>query len=210
MGMSPASCGNTLADPSTPAELQQTLSSRFQEQPLILATAWGPRLIHRLTPLPRTQISKTALRASPPSSWHRVHHCNLHASSRPQAPMDPPHLDSNTDHPHIPQHLQTTSTTTQAARLQMRRLQEGHDAKTPPSHVRMDKFSPKSPRDGTECLDMIPPAWSPTHQRRRHHAHRPVKAFTRLHHTCRPLMVKEEASSSPPLQNHQMEEPGIA
>jgi hypothetical protein len=30
----------------------------------------------------------------------------------------------------------------------MRRLQEGHDAKTPPSHVRMDMFSPKSPRDG--------------------------------------------------------------
>jgi hypothetical protein len=76
--------------------------------------------------------------------------------------MDPPHLDSNTDQAFSPQHLQTTSTTTQASGRQMRCLQ-GHDAKTLPSHVQKDEvFTKRVHTTGTKCLAMMPTARSPT------------------------------------------------
>lgn len=46
--------------------------------------------------LPRTQISKTALKASHSPSHHRDHNCTLNASSGHPTPMDPLHLAANT------------------------------------------------------------------------------------------------------------------
>jgi hypothetical protein len=70
MGCHPQAAQHTIVDPSEPVKLQQTLSSQYQGQPLILASlrGGGARLIHRLTPPPRTQITKTSMRASPPPS----------------------------------------------------------------------------------------------------------------------------------------------
>jgi hypothetical protein len=97
-------------------------------------------LSHCLTPLPRTRISKTVMRASPSPSHHRVHHCTLHDTSSPLAPMGPQHLDSNMDQACFSQHLQTTSTTTSK--------NDGAPNITPPrrsqrkvlsSHIQMDE-----------------------------------------------------------------------
>jgi hypothetical protein len=41
MGLSPSNCTYTLVDPSASVKLQQTFSSRFQGQPLILASLRG-------------------------------------------------------------------------------------------------------------------------------------------------------------------------
>jgi hypothetical protein len=54
--------------------------------------AWGPCLIHRLTPLPRTRIPETALRASPPPSRHWDYHCTTRVNPRLHShrPFTPP------------------------------------------------------------------------------------------------------------------------
>ena len=48
------------------------------------------------TPLPRTQISETAMRATPPSSRHRSHHRTMQRLKISE-PMVPLHLLANTD-----------------------------------------------------------------------------------------------------------------
>jgi hypothetical protein len=95
----------TIVDLYDPAKLQQSTPISVPGATTDPGhSAWGPRHIHRLNPLPRTQITKTAMRAPPPPNHHRGHHCTLHDSSSPLAPMGPQHLDSNTDQAHITRH----------------------------------------------------------------------------------------------------------
>jgi hypothetical protein len=54
--------------------------------------------------------------------------------------MGPQHPDSSTDQAHSPQHHQTPPPPlAQTVGFKMRRLQEGYEAKTSPSHVQMDE-----------------------------------------------------------------------
>jgi hypothetical protein len=104
MGLSPSHCTHTIVDHFDPEKFPGAPTDPGH-------SVWGSRRTHHLTPPPRTQISKTAMRPSPPPSRHGVHHCTKHHSSSPPAPMSPPHLDSNMDQARFPQHLHTTFTT---------------------------------------------------------------------------------------------------
>jgi hypothetical protein len=110
-------------------------------------SAWGPRHIHRLTPLPRTQISETAMRAPPLPNCHRDHHCTLQDSSNLPAPWILCTLEAtHTKHTPHSTSSQPPPPVAQTVGLQLWRLQEGHDAEAPPSHIQLDKvFTPKSP-----------------------------------------------------------------
>jgi hypothetical protein len=53
------------------------------------------------TPLPRTQVYETAMRAMPPPSRQHGHHCTMRVSSRPPTHMVPLRLPANTDQAHL-------------------------------------------------------------------------------------------------------------
>jgi hypothetical protein len=63
------------------------LPSQRRRKPLDLGlSAWGPRHFHCLTPLPRTQISEAANRATPPPNRCQRNHRTMRTASRPSAP----------------------------------------------------------------------------------------------------------------------------
>jgi hypothetical protein len=104
-GTIPSNGTYTIVDLYDPAKLQQSTPISVPGATTDPGhSAWGPCHIHRLTPLSRTQITKTAMRAPPPPNHHRGHHCTLHDSSSPLAPMGPQHLDSNMDQARITRH----------------------------------------------------------------------------------------------------------
>ena len=135
MGPSPSSRTHTIGDPHVPVKLQH-------KTPVVAPmkttdpghSVWGPCLSHCFTPLPKTQISEAAKRATPPPSRRRRHHRTMHTNSSPPEPMDPLHLPANTNQAHLICHpTQATPTTIHhhclaKSGLQMRRLQEGYDA----------------------------------------------------------------------------------
>jgi hypothetical protein len=65
-GLSPTSCTHSVVDLSTPTLLQQkSLVAAPMKTTDPSHSAWGPRLIIRLTTPPRTRIPETALEAPP-------------------------------------------------------------------------------------------------------------------------------------------------
>jgi hypothetical protein len=92
----PSSRTHTVGDPSDPTKLQRkalVAAPKKTTDPGL--TAWGPRLFHRLTPLPRTQITEAAKRATPPPSRCRRNHRTKRTASRPSAPKGPLHQPAN-------------------------------------------------------------------------------------------------------------------
>jgi hypothetical protein len=59
MGLSTSNYTNTIVEPSDPVKLQHTLTTAPGATTGPGHSAWGPRLTHCLSTLPRTQISKT-------------------------------------------------------------------------------------------------------------------------------------------------------
>jgi hypothetical protein len=135
MGLSPSSRAPTIVDPPAPALRQQKFPSRHHRKSLISATCVGASpLPPPHTPLPKTEISKTALRASLPPCCHQGHHCTMCAKSRPIEPMGPLHRAANTltlrtsiAAAHGPSRPPSTLPQAETS-LHKRCLQEGHDA----------------------------------------------------------------------------------
>jgi hypothetical protein len=142
VGLSPSNCTSTLVDPSDLVKLQQTLSSRYQGQPLILTSSCGGL------------ASSTASLLCQRLRYLRPHREHLLRPAVTEFTTATCMAAQDLKHPRAlrtltaarnPQQLQTTSTTSQAAWLQMRCLQEGHDATVPPSHVRWTRFPLENP-----------------------------------------------------------------
>jgi hypothetical protein len=107
------------------------------------------------TPLPRTQICKTAMRSTLPSSRRRGHYCTMHGTKRTPAPMGPLHLAATTKTLHTfsaAAHEPTKPPPTlpqDELSLRKRRLQGGHDAEAPPSFLQPGQcFNPRPHASG--------------------------------------------------------------
>ena len=95
----PSSRAHTIVDPPAPAVLQQNtpIAAPLKNTGSGYST-WGSRLSHRLTPLSRTQISETALKATTsaqPSPGTPLHHERQLKTSNTSGSSAPP---ANTDH----------------------------------------------------------------------------------------------------------------
>jgi hypothetical protein len=138
MGLSTSNCTNTIVKPSDPVKLQHTLSTQHQEQPLVLATLRGglasptaSQLCQELRYLRPNETISSALPAPRTLQHERQHKVNNHtwALSTLTATWNK-HTDRTTTTPPPPP--------AQTEGLKMRCLQEGYDAKAPPSHAQMD------------------------------------------------------------------------
>jgi hypothetical protein len=96
-GLSPTNCTHAVVDLSTPTLLRQKiLIAALMKTTDPDHFAWGPCPILRLTPLPRTMIPESALKATPSPNRRCSHHCTKHANPRLH-PIGPVHLPANTD-----------------------------------------------------------------------------------------------------------------
>ena len=178
-------------------------------------SVWGPRLSHRLTSLPRTQVNETAMGATPPSSRHRGHQSTKRASSRPLAPMGPLHLPANTNQAHL--HCRCARATPSTnhrhyltkAGLRCDASKEGTTPMALPSHVQ--RWTGFSPSRASCSRGHGASQWCPQ-QGQRHHKGAATIATDKSvsegfrptqHHTCHTFLVKSVApSSSPPHRLH--------
>ncbi|CAN6327867.1 unnamed protein product [Urochloa humidicola] len=186
-------------------------------------SAWGPRLSHRLTPLPRTQISETAKRAkastqlslgSPLHHDRKLKASRTHGPSAPtwqHGPSAPPCRCTRATPPNSHYHCLAK------AGLQMRRLQGGHDAND--AAAARPYWTGFSPQRVPCCRSMKPhnsalsrendttgmPPPSPLTKML-------VKAFARLDpcYACHTPLAKPVARSFMPPSRHHRKEPDTA
>jgi hypothetical protein len=185
-GPSPSSRTHTVGDPSDPTKLPRKApfaAPKKTTDPGL--SAWGPRLFHRLTPLPRTQITEAANRATPPPNRCRSNHRTKRTALRPSAPKGPLHHPANTGQaPLQPPRANKTGPPPPLPD------QGGSRYVAPPRRARRQAPSSHVPRElGFHPENPVKqkhddPQWCPNRKKRRpqehcHHCHRPVKAFTR-------------------------------
>jgi hypothetical protein len=125
MGPSPSSRAHTVGDPSDPTQLQRkalVAAPKKTTDPGL--SAWGPRLFHRLTPLPRTQMSEadTGETTEPCTPPRDLQHPRALCTILPTRAKRPSSRRAQTTLAHH-HHCQTK------AGLDMLRLQGGHDAR---------------------------------------------------------------------------------
>jgi hypothetical protein len=201
MGRSPSSCTNTIVDPSEPSKLQHTLPSQYEGHPLIPVTLRGG-LASPTASLPAEDTENLTLQREQPfrpsdteittTRSTTTQELQAHGPSAPRLQHRPDAL------PAAPP-ASTTTTSTSSGTPNMtpsRRLRR----QAPPSHAQKDEvLTLRVPRDKCEVPRHDTPRRESDAKKRRHHDHRqPVKAFARMHYTCRLLVAMVEAYTPPP------------